>query len=92
MNKRENGSKMNARRVSFSLGYVAGIISIVCALLIWIAPESTTKLFDAIFHGLDISKIASPITLSGAILGTIEVIIIALISGWLFAVIYNKLK
>lgn len=84
--------KLSAKRVSLSLAAVSGIISIVCGLLIAIAPQATVKLFGAIFHGIDISGIAKPITFGGAILGTVEVIIIALIAGWLFAVIYNKIK
>ena len=86
------GDKLSPKRVSLSLGIVTGIISIICALLILIAPESTTKLFGAIFHGIDVSQITKPITLNGALIGTIEVIVIALIVGWLFATIYNKLK
>ncbi len=84
--------KLNARRVSLSLAATIGIISVVCALLILIAPQATMNLFGAIFHGIDISQITKPITLGGALLGTVEVAIIALVAGWLFAVIYNKLS
>ena len=80
--------KLSVKRVSMSLAVVAGIISIVCALLILIAPQATVNLFGEIFHGIDISQITKPITLGGALLGTIEVIIMALIAGWLFVVIY----
>ena len=50
------------------------------------------RLFGSIFHGLDISKIAVAITLGSAIFGTIVAIVLALIIGWLFAVVYNKIK
>lgn len=84
--------KLNPKKVSLSLALVTGILSIICALLIAIAPEATLKLFGAIFHGMDITKIAVAISLGRAILGTVTVIILALITGWLFAVIYNKFK
>ena len=84
--------KLNAKRVSLSLAAVAGIISIVCALLILITPQDTINLFGEIFHGIDIRQITKQITPGGALLGTIEVIIIALIAGWLFAKIYNSIK
>ena len=84
--------KLSAKRVSLSLAVVAGIISIVCALLILIAPQATTNLFGAIFHGIDVSQITKPITFGGAIIGTIEVIVIALIAGWLFAKVYNSIR
>ncbi len=84
-------NKLNPKTVALSLASVAGIISIMCAILIAIAPEATTRLFGAIFHGLDISQIMKPITFIGAILGTAEVIVIALVAGWLYAAIYNAL-
>ena len=83
---------LSIRRVSFSLAAVAGIISIVCVLLILIAPQTAVNLFGAIFHGIDLTQITKPITLVGALIGTIEVIVIALIVGWLFATVYNRLK
>lgn len=86
------GDKLSPKKVSLSLAGVSGIISVICALLIAIAPQDTVRFFGAIFHGIDLSSITSQITVSGAILGTIEVIVIALIAGWLFAVIYNKIK
>ena len=86
------GDNLSPKRVSLSLATVAGIISIVCALLILIPPKATTNIFGEIFHGIDISQITKPITLVGALIGTIEVIVIALIVGWLFATVYNRLK
>ena len=84
--------KLNAKKVSLSLASVSGIFSIVCAALIAIAPQATTSLFGTIFHGINISQIASPITLWGAVVGTVEVIIMSLIAGWLFARAYNSIN
>ncbi len=84
--------KLNAKRVSLSLAIVFGIISIVCAILIAVVPEGTLNLFGSIFHGIDITKIQTTMTFVGAILGTIVTILLALITGWLFAFIYNKLR
>ena len=84
--------KLNAKRVSLSLAAVSGILSAVCALLIAAAPKFTVNLFGAIFHGVDLTKIQKTMTFSDAILGTIEVVVLALIVGWLFAKIYNTFK
>ena len=84
--------KLSPKRVSLSLAFVTGIVSIVCALLIAIAPEATLKLFGAIFHGADITKIAVAISFGSAVLGTVVAIVLALVIGWLFAVIYNKFR
>lgn len=82
--------KLNAKKVSLSLGIVTGIVSIICALLIAIAPTGTVKLFGSIFHGIDLTKITTTMTIGSAIQGTITAIILALIVGWLFAWIYNR--
>ena len=81
--------KLNAKVVSLSLATVSAILSLLCAFLIALAPEATVKFFGSIFHGMDVTRIATPITLSGVITGLIAVVIVALIIGWLFAVIYN---
>ncbi|MEK6893814.1 MAG: DUF5676 family membrane protein [Nanoarchaeota archaeon] len=84
--------KLSAKRVSFSLGIVTAIVSIVCALLIAITPTGTLSLFGSVFHGIDMSKIQTTMTFASAIQGTIVAIVLALVIGWLFAVVYNKVK
>ena len=84
--------KLSAKRVSFSLGITTAIVSIVCAILLAIAPSGTMSLLGSIFHGIDLSEIQVAITFTSAIKGTIVAIILGLIIGWLFAVVYNKFK
>ena len=84
--------KLSPKKVSLSLGIVTAIFSIVCALLIVLFPLGTVSLLGSVFHGIDISKINVAITFWSAIKGTIVAIVIALIAGWLYAVIYNKIK
>ena len=81
--------KLNPKTVSLSLAGVSVILSLLCAILIAVAPEATIKFLGSIFHGMDITKIAQPITVSGVLMGLIAIIIVALITGWLFAIIYN---
>lgn len=84
--------KINPKRVSVSLAVAVGILSLACALFLAIAPEFSIRLFEAIFHGLDISQIVKPVTFGSAIFGTVEVIIIAMIAGWIFVRIYNSMS
>ncbi len=85
--------KLSPKRVALSLASVAGIIYIVCAILVAIAPAWTVNTFGALFHGIDISKIArASVPITSTILGLIEIIILALIVGWLFAKIYNSIR
>lgn len=81
--------KLNPKVVSFSLASASGILSLLCALLLAIAPDASLKFFGSIFHGMDITKIASSVTLSGVITGLIAAVVVALVSGWIFAAVYN---
>ena len=85
--------KLKPRATGYALAIVSGIVSIVCLLLVLIAKNFTINLFGAIFHGIDLSQIATDnITLGSVILGFAEVVIIGFILGWLFAKVYNKFK
>jgi len=84
--------KLNPKIVSLSLVGVAVILSLLCALLIAFAPEVTLKFFGSIFHGIDMTKIAAPITLSGVLTSLVALVIVAFATGWLFAMIYNHLS
>ena len=85
--------KMKPKAAGYALASVAGIVSLVCILLVVVARDFTINLFGAIFHGIDLSQIAADnITISSAVLGFVEVVVIGFILGWLFAAIYNKLK
>ena len=82
--------KLKPKETGYALASVAGIVSIVCLLLVVIAKDFTINLFGAIFHGIDLSQItADNITIGSAIIGFVEVIVIGFVLGWLFAKIYN---
>ena len=82
-------AKLNPKVVSFSLVVISAIVSLVCALLLALFPEASLKFFGSIFHGIDMTKIAASVTLSGVLTGLVAIIIVAFVTGWLFAVIYN---
>ena len=83
--------KLNKKRVAYSLAFVFGIVYLVCAILVAIAPFWTLNVFGALFHGIDITQIArTSVSLTSTILGLIEVIVIGYMIGWLFGYFYNK--
>ena len=85
--------KLSAKKVALALAGVSAVVYIVCALLIAVAPAFTVSIFGALFHGIDISEIAMQnISLGRTILGFIEIIVLALVVGWLYAKMYNKIK
>ena len=85
--------KLSTKKVALSLAIVSAILYIACALLLAIAPEFTLNLFSNLFHGIDITQITSTsISLGSTLIGLVEIIVYALIAGWLFALVYNKIK
>ena len=85
--------KLNAKLVSCTLACTSSILYILCAALFAINPGAILNLFQYMFHGIDISKIASDeISIAGFLIGLVLVAAMSLITGWLFAVIYNYLS
>ena len=85
-------NKLNEKAVAYSLAAVSGIIYVVCATLITIAPEATMGFFGSMFHGINIQLIAQKtVSLGSTVVGFIEIVIGSLVTGWLFAWIYNKI-
>lgn len=85
--------KINPKLVSLSLAGVSGIFYLACVALFAIMPQAALGFFKNIFHGIDITKIAATeMSLTGTIAGFSEIIIAALIAGWLFTEVYNYIQ
>lgn len=82
-------NELNPKVLSLSLASASGVLSLLCAALLAIAPDASLKFFGSIFHGIDVTKISVSVTLSGVIMGLIAVVVVAFVSGWIFAVAYN---
>lgn len=83
--------KLSPNGVAYALAAVSGILYILCAIFVAIAPDATLGLFASLFHGINIELIAQKsVSLGSTIVGFIEIVIGSLISGWLFARLYNK--
>ncbi len=82
--------KLDSKAFALSLGAVSGIISSICALLLLIAPNFTYTIANYIAHGLDLTKIAKPVTAGGAITGIVLAVIFSYIAAYVFAELYNR--
>ena len=82
--------ELNPMLVGKTLAAVSGIFYLACAGVFAVAPDFAMSLFVNVFHGIDISKIASgPVSLGNTIVGFVEILIYAYLAGWLFAKVYN---
>ncbi len=85
--------RCDPKKTGLSLGIVAAVFYVVCALLIYIAPTATMAVFNSMFHGVDFTKIAkTSFTFGETLIGLIVIFVTACLAGALFAWVYNKLK
>ena len=83
--------KINVKAFALASASTFGVVSIVCALLFWIAPAFALNLFNNVVHGIDLTSITkTSFSLSSAIIGLILAIILGYLLGALLAVFYNK--
>ncbi len=80
-------------KTGIALGLVFAIISLICAILVYIFPNGMINLANNIAHGIDFSQIAkTSFSVGRVIISLIEAFIIGFVGGWLFGLIYNKIR
>lgn len=85
--------KLRPKAVALSLAVVTAISYVSCAVFVTVTRDAAMKFFGFMFHGIDLTKVpAVEMSFSNAAVGFVETVVFALIAGWLFAVIYNKIR
>lgn len=88
----EKTKKKDVNATGIALALTFGIISVICLLLILIAPAFALNLFSSFVHGIDFTKVAITPSISGrTLLGFMVAIAGGYLTGVIFAVIYNKI-
>lgn len=84
-------AKKDVNATGIAAGLTLGIISIICLILVLIAPGFALSLFGSFMHGIDLSKIAITPSISGrTVLGLVVAVVGGYVIGVIFAAIYNK--
>ncbi len=66
-----------------------GIVYVLCAFFVLIAPQGTLKFFDMWFHGVNLSTLAEAPVLSEMIFGFFTAVIAASLGAALFVKLWN---
>lgn len=84
--------KLNQKALALASGLVSAVVSILCVILIAIVPVQTMNVFGWLAHINNLATLVGPrdVSLSGATIGIIVSFLVAYITGWLFAVLYNR--
>lgn len=85
--------ELNPKAVALALAAISGVAYVLCAVLFAVAPQLILGLYSDMFHGVDIAKIArTSVPLWSIVAGFVESIVLSLVFGWLFAMVYNYFR
>ena len=82
--------KVNSTGFAAALAITTVILWLGCSLLVWFSPEMMMSMTGHMIH-LDLSEFGWQLTASGVFFGLVSWTLIAAISGWLIAAIYNRI-
>jgi hypothetical protein len=87
----EKPMKIDAAKFGLACAITFAVLWVVCSLLVMVMPNGMMQMSGHMIHG-DVSGFMSwNMNMHGVLMGLIGWSISAGISGWLIAVIYNKL-
>lgn len=86
--------KLNQKKIAIASGLASVLVYLGCFLIMTLlGKDSLVKLSNLLFHGMDFSNIIRmKIPIGETLLGAVVSFIFWGIIGYVFAVIYNKLK
>jgi len=82
--------KISPKGTGIALALITFILSIVCLLIVLLLGDLSVKLFNQFFHGIDLSSLKTTPNILQGLIGSVILAVGGFISGWLFAVIYNR--
>ena len=84
-------NKLSIVATGVALAITFALMSALCAVAFFVAPEATLDFFGAFMHGLDLKtvKSATPITLARVLYGVVGLGGIGFVTGLVFASAYN---
>jgi hypothetical protein len=80
-------NKLDPWRTGVAVALTAAIVSVVCALAVYVFPQGTVDFVNSWTHGLDLTLLRSdrPMTLGSVLSGLFDVSLTGFVIGALFA-------
>lgn len=84
-------NKLNPWRTGAATALTAAIVSILCALAVYLFPQGTVEFVNSWTHGLDLTVLRTdrPMTLANVVLGVFNVSLTGFLIGALFTWVLN---
>lgn len=79
--------QLNKQKFALAAASVMGIWSVICAILVAIAPDLTLKLFSWMVHLVDLK---AGVSFPEALYGIVEVFVLTYVTAYVFAWLHNR--
>lgn len=83
--------KLDATKLGLASGGAFAIIWLICSVLVMLIPTGMMEMTGQMMHA-DLSTMQWHIGIGGVVLGAIAWSLVAGVTGWLIATIYNRLN
>jgi len=86
--------ELDKNKFSLSAAGAMGLVYIVCAIFVALAPDFALKLFGWLVHLVNVDKFTGDvaITFGGFLIGLIQILIYTYLTFWIFAWLHNKFR
>lgn len=86
--------KLNPLQVASATALTTAVISVVCAVAVYLFPDGTVNFVNSWTHGIDLTELRSekPWTLASLAFGLFNVTVTGFLVGALFACCYNLVR
>ena len=81
--------KLDMKHFVLTVTLFIAIVYLICAIAIYLAPESTLRFFSYWMHGVDLMKIAKIPTIVDISTGLVTALIVSIVGSALFAGLWN---
>lgn len=82
--------ELSTQKFALAAAETAGILYVICALFVAVAPNLAMTLLGFLAHLTNTDLLARSVTMSGAVLGFIQVVVYVYIAVWIFVTLYNR--
>ena len=84
-------TKVHPHPIGVAAGLTAGIVYLICAVVVTLWPTLSLRFFANWFHGVDLIKIATPVqfTFWTFILGLLSAILFFYVIGLVYGLLYK---
>ena len=84
--------ELNKNKFALAAAHTMGIFYAVCAVFVALMPDFSLRLFGWLVHLVNVDKFAGDvsITLTGFVIGLIQVWVYTYVGAWIFGWLHNR--